>query len=566
MKIINEIPPKVEQSTLVALDIEMFGQEQGKLHRPTGTFACLSIALEDGSVYQIYDEKQIPETLKNLRRGIWIFHNAVYDLRQLQRYCTKKIPELFVWDTMLVEQAMCGGLYQFFGLDDLVRRWLNKELDKSIRKKFESDTEMTAKMKKYAADDAVLTLKIAKMQKDKWLDDSGFSAYKDIDAPMIWTILGMPGIRVDVEGWEEMVTGFDKKAKTLEKKLGFNPKSTQQCQVALAESGLHLRSTGKEILEEHLDNPLVNKIIETRLYRDAVSKYGHKWIEEHVEKDGKVYSSWHITGAETGRMSSSDPNLQNIPQRKLPIYRTRFIPSPGNVMMVADVNQQEPRITAYMTKDEEYSNIFKKGGDSHLEVARTLFHEPKMKKDDPRRKNEGKMVNLGTSYGLSEYGLANKLHISEEEARKFLNAYFTRFRDVLLWTNNQRQFAAKHGYVVTASGRRVYINPYTYQWRNNAINAPIQGGAADFMKLWAVLFREQCQIHKIDFPLVALVHDEMVLDVPKEKVKTVKKLLEESMSVAAEQLFPGMPFKIDIEIGKSWGVKQIAEEAIEDEM
>lgn len=564
MKIINEIPKDIPSGTLVALDVETFGQEKGHLHRPTGSFACLSISIEGRvGVYQIYDSRDIRAVLRNLQDCTWVFHNGLYDLRQLRRYA--KIDPRFIWDTMLVDQSMYGGYYQTFGLQDLVRRWLNERMIKDTRAEFSAATTMTAEMKKYAAKDALYTLRIAKLQKAEFEDDPGFRAYTMVDEPMIFPLLDMPGVEVDVKGWKEMVAFFEAEAHRIEDELDINTFSGPQVIKAAGKHGIHIRDTKAETLKAYKDVDFISKVIEARMYRKAVSTYGEKWLTNNVEEDGKVYSSYHITGAETGRMSSSNPNMQQIPARKMPQYRKLFPASSGHVMLISDVNQQEPRILAYESRDAELIKIFERGEDSHLAVARAIFNEPNMKSDDPRRKNEGKTINLGMSYGLSEYGAALRLGITEQEAAVLIRQYFTKFRDVLLWIGQKRIEAQSKGFVTTVSGRRVYINPYDRQWQNACINAPIQGGAADFTKMWVRRIWEICRKLKVAFLVSLIVHDEVGQNVPKGQVKIYKELTQKAFDDTAAKLFKPIPFAVDMAMGKSWAAKQMESEVEDDE-
>jgi DNA polymerase-1 len=561
MKIVNDIPPFIDKNKLVSMDVEMYGQVKEKLHRPTGTFACLSICIEGSTtVYQIYDEKQIPAVLEAVKGGVWVFHNALYDLRQLMRYA--KIRPRYIHDTMLFEQAVYGGYYQNFSLSDLTRRWLGIRMDKEARSAFETETSMTKETKEYAANDALRTLEIAFKQVSMFGYSKEVAAYHKIDEPMIFPLLDMQGMAVDQSGWKVMVTSFEEKGRELEAELGFNVYSQKQVLIALAKSGLHLTDTRKETLDEYKANPIVSKVLEARMYRKASSTYGMKWIEKNVEEDGKVYSSYHITGAETGRMSSSSPNMQQIPARKLPEYRKMFKAEPNHVLIVADVSQQEPCILAYESQDAELLKVLRAGESTHLAVARRIFHDDKLTKNDTEKYFVGKTINLGTAYGLSEYGLALRLGITEQEAAVFLEEYFRHFPDVKLWIGKQRNDAYREGYITTASGRRVYINPYDHQWMNNAINAPIQGGAADFTKMWIRKIWEACRKQKVEFPLVAIVHDELVLHVLRSDAKMYKALLQSAFDDTAAQLFPGVPFKVDIEMGKSWACKSMKEELL----
>jgi DNA polymerase I len=355
-----------------------------------------------------------------------------------------------------------------------------------------------------------------------------------------------------------MVEGFQKKVTELESSLGINVMSGPQVISAAKKNGVHIMNTQAETLKGFKNVPFIKSVLEARTYRKAVSTYGLSWLEKSVE-DGRVYSSYHITGTETGRMSASDPNMQQIPARVLPEYRTLFVPSHGSVILVSDISQQEPRILAYETKDATLLEALNNKEDLHLAVARAVFNRPTLSKKDADYADKrfvGKTINLGTSYGLSEYGLATRLGITEEEAARFLKNYFARFPDVFNWIQLQRNFGMKHEYVKTALGRRIFLNVYQNQWANNAINAPIQGGAADFTKIWIRKIWERCRKEKFPFFIVAIIHDEIVQDVAKEMVKDAKRIVNDTFQETARKLYPGIPFAYETEMGANWGVKQ----------
>lgn len=561
MKIIPELPPEAKKGQLVSLDIEMFGQEKGKLHRPTGTFALISATMDGKNVYQVYDHHDLKKFFAAVSKGTWVFHNSLYDLRQLRRWAT--INPRFIWDIMLVDQSVYGGYYQKFSLKDMVRRYLREYMEKETRENFETDNELTPQMKKYAALDAVDTWKIARIQQD--LSPSDLKVYLREDEPMIFPVLDMQGMRVDVGAWQAALVEFDRKAKEAEAELGFNSKSVPQTQIALKKAGLYLEDTGAVTLSMYKDRPVVAKILEARMYRDACSKYGEKWLHDHVEADGKVYPSYHITGAETGRMSSSNPNGQNIPQRKMPIYRTFFVPSPGNVMMVSDAASQEPCVLAFESQDKNLLKALQGEISVHMAVAREIYHDETISSKDDDRYKVGKAINLGMSYGLSPYGLATRLNMTEQEATEIVNHYFNKFPGVLLYIGMHRQFAFNNGYVKTASGRKVYVSIYDRQWENNAINAPIQGGAVAQTKRWTRLYWEMCRSEKQPYCLTGIIHDEQTKDVPKEIRKDQVKLNDAAFLQSAHELFPGIPFRVETEIGKSWAAKGMKEELLDDE-
>jgi DNA polymerase I len=554
-KLIAGIPPEAHKNEFVAMDVETFGQEKGKIHRPTGTFACLSIALErdPDTRYQIYDHADVAKVLDASKKGTWVFHNALYDLRQLGRF--DNIQPRFIWDIMLVEQSLYGGYYTYFNLKDMSRRYLDLIVNKETRDYFSDLTYMTKEMKEYAADDATDTVRIAVKQREEFGDTNRLDVYTRIDEPMIWPILDMKGVRVDVGAWTTAVEEFQTKADQLQDELGFNVYSGPQVIKALGKHGLHVRSTGAEVLKPYANDELVSKILETRMYRKAVSTYGLKWLEENVEADGLVYPSWHITGANTGRMSSSNPNGQNIPARKLPVYRSFFVPSDGAVMTIEDVTQQEPCILGYESQDPTLLEAIRKGEDLHQAIADAI-HQPR---------HIGKAINLGIGYGLTPQGMSDRLDMELEECEHIINAYFTRFRGVFGWISGERSFASAHGYVETASKRRVYVNQYDSQWQNNAINSPIQGGAADFTKVWIHRYWQGCRSEGIPYSLCLIVHDEIVKDTQRYILKETNKISDWAFHEAAESLYKGVPFRYEREIGKSWAAKGNEEERYDDD-
>jgi DNA polymerase-1 len=539
---------------LVAIDIEMFGQQE-PFHIPTGEFACLSIARENGETYQIYNEAQLRDTLDRLSNCTLVMHNALYDLAQLRRYT--EVQQSPSWDTMVVERDLFGGYYDSFGLDALSRRWLGRGLKKEIREEFGEATTMSNEMKEYALEDAVATLEIAIKQR-QYANDYGFdlSWYWDIDGPAIWAVLDMPPTRINVGGWLEMASRFGDLGQEIQDDLGFNVYSSKQVKEAIRlATGKRLKSTNAKVVLEPLmaelkdpeQKELIATILKARMYRKASNTYGKLWPERWADEKGDVIPSWRVTGTETGRMACRSPNLMNIPSRKLPEFRDMFISKyEGGKIIVADVSQQEPRILAWFSKDQALLDAFANDEDIHQFVADRVGCSRELGKD----------LNLGLSYGLTEFGLARNAKIPREEARKILREYFARFGGVQAYMATQRQEGYRRGYVTTATGRPIHLNPYAKQWENNAINAPIQGTAADHTKLAMALTHLRCKEENIPFPIIMAVHDELVLDVAPGTEDGYASMVEWAWLEAGERIVPGIPMKVDVAIGESWGVKK----------
>ena len=554
MNIIKGLPNQAHKGQRAAVDTEFFNQIEGRLHRPHGDFAAMTIAMDgDDSVYLVQDQRDIPKALDLLDKGTWVMSNAVYDLTQLRRFAD--IQPRYIWDTELVERCTFGGLYDNFSLKDQARRWLDMHMEKEVREEFYTAREMTPQMEEYAARDALVTLEISKKQDEKFTGTRALDAYNLIDEPAIWPTLDIQPMKVDVVQWEKNVSEYIRIAKETEDEIGVNSMSPQQVKREATKYGLHLQDTAALTLEEYKnDFPFVAGVLKARMYRKAVSTYGLSWLEKYVEEGDLVYAGYRVTGAETHRRSSQNPNMQQIPARKMPEYRDLFISKYGR-MMVADVSAQEPRILAHESQDPVLIAAFITREDVHQTVANAI------QKD----RDTGKIVNLATSYGMTADGLARKLGISVQEAERLLTAYFMRFKGVFAWIGMQRNTARKLGYVTTVSGHPIYINPHNYQWENNAINSPIQGGAGDFSKMWERKLWEKCRSEGIPYSVCGLVHDEIIIDPPKDVYKRTKELEIEAFNDTAETLFPDVPFEQEIKSGKKWSCKKLSEEDEEEE-
>ena len=389
--------------------------------------------------------------------------------------------------------------------------------------------------------------------------------YWEVDAPMIWAVLDMQPVKVDVPGWHKLVATFTEEAAHRQDKLGFNVKSPKQVKEAVKKiANVNLKDTQGKTLESFVEyHPVFKSIIDCRAYRTAISFFGENWLKKNVDENSLVRSAWKITGAETGRMASASPNLQQIPSRNVELgmdkYRELFISKyDDGELLVADINQQEPRILAYASRDPVLIEALTKGEDLHLRVAREIFNDPKLTKKDTEKRSLGKAINLGLAYGLTAGGLARNTGLSENEAQHLLDNYFDRFKGVAAWISLQRNQAQNNEYVMSAGSisRKIWVNLYNQQWENNAINSPIQGGASTHTKLTVGLLWKECRRQKIDFPLTMVVHDEIILDLHRGDIEMYTGIVNDAWLSAAEKLFSPIPFKVDIAHGKNWNCKR----------
>ena len=543
------VPNKGE---LVAIDLEIF-QQQEPLHIPTGNFACISIAYEGGEKYQFYNHEDLQTIMDTLKGATLVMHNALYDLRQLRRWAHVK--QSVVWDTMIVERDLFGGFYDTFSLDALSRRWRNKGLHKAVREEFQTATEMTPAMKEYALEDAVATLECAEHQR-KWADTRGFnlSWYWDIDEPTIWAVLDMEPAHIVIQDWLDMSARFADVGEDIETELGFNVYSHVQVKKEIRKKvGKQLASTNAKTVLEPLmetlkgdEKEFIGQILKARMYRKASNTYGKLWPERWADENGNIIPSWKVTGTETGRMSCASPNLMNIPSRKLPEFRDQFISKhKDGKILIADVSQQEPRILAFFSKDKALLRAFEQDEDIYEFIANEI---------DATR-NFAKEVHLGLSYGLSKFGLARNAKISKKKAKEVIDTYFSKFTGIRAYITSKRNEAKRKEFVQTSTGRPIWMNLHSRKWENNAINAPIQGSAADHTKLTMVLIHRNCKQLGIPFTVIMAVHDELVLDIPAGMEGLYEEITRDAWIKAGEVVAPGVPMKVDISIGDSWGAK-----------
>ena len=317
-------------------------------------------------------------------------------------------------------------------------------------------------------------------------------------------------------------------------------------------------STKEEVLQElALDYPLPKVILEHRGLAKLKSTYTDKLPVMINPETGRIHTSYHQAGTATGRLSSSDPNLQNIPIRTAEGRRVRqaFIAKPGSVLVAADYSQVELRIMAHLSEDPSLLAAFNAGQDIHRATAAEVFGvETDAVTTEQRR--SAKAINFGLIYGMSAFGLARQLGINRKQAAEYIELYFARYPGVQNYMNNIRYTAAENGYVETFFGRRLYlpeINSRNGMRRQaserTAINAPMQGTAADIIKRAMISVDSWLQNSDLESRMIMQVHDELVLEVPESELEAVKQGLMEHMESAAELL---VPLVVDVGVGDNW--------------
>jgi DNA polymerase-1 len=428
----------------------------------------------------------------------------------------------------------------------------------------------------YAAEDADVTLRLHRCLWPRLERESGLRRlYENLEIPLIPILARMErtGVRVDAAVLRQQSDELAKRLWELEREAHelagerFNLGSPKQLQMILFErlglpsgkkTATGQASTAEDVLQElALNYPLPKVILEHRSLSKLKSTYTDRLPEQMNPHTGRVHTSYHQAVASTGRLSSSDPNLQNIPIRTSEGRRIRqaFVPEPGWVMLAADYSQIELRIMAHLSGDEGLLRAFATGADVHRATAAEVFGVA-LKEVSPDQRRSAKAINFGLIYGMSAFGLAQQLGIERGAAKAYVDRYFARYPGVKAYMENTRRSAAERGYVETVFGRRLYLsdirarNPQLRQAAERAaINAPMQGTAADIIKRAMLTVDRWLQESGFPARMLMQVHDELVFEVAEDAVTEAGDCIRAAMVTAAELQ---VPLEVDIGVGANW--------------
>jgi DNA polymerase-1 len=431
------------------------------------------------------------------------------------------------------------------------------------------------KAAEYSAEDADVSLRLhAALWPRVAAEPALRRVYEELEQPLVPVLLGMEhyGILVDVPLLRRLSGEFAIKMAAIEKAAHaaaghpFTLTSPKQLAEVLynelklpvtAYTPTKQPSTNEDALEELADqHPLPRLVLDYRSVSKLKSTYTDK-LPELVAKDGRIHTSYHQAVAATGRLSSSDPNLQNIPIRTEEGRRIRqaFIAPRGSVLLAADYSQIELRIMAHISGDEGLRKAFAADLDVHQATAAEVFGVPLTKVTSDQRRS-AKAINFGLIYGMSAFGLAKQLGIGREEAQRYVDLYFDRYPGVKAYMDRTRVEARERGYVETVFGRRLYLPDIQARQQSrrqyaerSAINAPMQGTAADIVKRAMIDVQAWLDSGRTGARILLQVHDELVLEVPEEALDEVRENVLRLMSGAAKL---SVPLKVDAGVGANW--------------
>ncbi|MEY3005606.1 MAG: polymerase [Pseudomonadota bacterium] len=509
-----------------------------------------------------------------------ILQNAKYDVKILARYGIAVAP---IDDTMLMSYALNAGLHGH-GMDALSERYLGhvpipiKDLIGSGKSQITFDRVPIASAADYAAEDADITWRLWHLFKPQLHRAHVTTVYETLERPLVPVLarMEMAGIKVDRDVLSRMSNAFAQKMAGLEAELhqlaghAFNVQSPAQVgQILFEEMGLEggertktgQWSTPAEVLEDlAATHDFAARVLDYRQLQKLKSTYTDA-LQDHINPDtGRVHTSYVIAGANTGRLASTDPNLQNIPIRTEEGRRIReaFVAEKGKVLVSLDYSQIELRILAHIAGIDALKQAFREGQDIHAATASEMFGVP-LDQMTPDVRRQAKAINFGVIYGISGFGLARNLRIPRAEAQAFIDRYFERFPGIRAYMDDTKAFAKSKGYVQTLFGRKIHtpdINakgPGAGFAQRAAINAPIQGTAADIIR--RAMIRMDDAITDLPARMLLQVHDELLFEV---ETGAVDDLVARARRVMERAALPAVhldvPIVVDAGQGPNWAV------------
>lgn len=508
-----------------------------------------------------------------------IGHNIKYDLEVLANYNVTVNGVAF--DTML-ESYILDSSSNKHDMDSLALKHLSwrtilfEDVAGKGKKQVTFDMVPVESAATYAAEDADVTLQLHQTLWSKLEKLPGLKkVFLDIEMPLISVLARMErnGVLIDTDKLKKQSIELEKRTHELQKEIfgiagaEFNLNSPKQLQdilygklnlPVLQKTPTGQPSTAENVLQElAYDYPLPKLIIEYRTLSKLITTYTNRLPEQIDPQTKRIHTSYNQTGAATGRLSSSDPNLQNIPVKTEEGRRIRqaFIAPRGYKLISSDYSQIELRLMAHISEDSALLNAFENNLDIHQATAAEVLGIPLEKVTDEERRS-AKAINFGLIYGMSAFGLAKQLGIGRDAAQQYIDRYFARYPGVKKYMENTRAEAHKNGYVETLWGRRLYLPDINSSQvmrqkaaERTAINAPLQGSAADIIKRAMISLDQWLNQNKIDAKMIMQVHDELVFEVAEKDVEKMKEVICEHMMGAANLK---VPLLVSIGVGDNW--------------
>ena len=509
-----------------------------------------------------------------------IGHNLKYDLKVLRNYDVRVNAPLF--DTMIAHYLINPDMRH--NMDTLAETYLNysaQSITELIGKKGKNQGTMREvpleKQTEYAVEDADITLQLKKHFQEEMTAAKTLELYQKVELPLVSVLTSMEceGINLDVPFLKSLSFSLTEDIQKLEATIfevageAFNLASPKQLGLILfdklklidkpkkTKTGQY--STAEDVLSYLAkDHPIIKEILDWRSLQKLQNTYVDALPNEIDSKTRRVHTVYNQAVASTGRLSSNNPNLQNIPIRteRGKQVRKAFIPRDDNhLLLAADYSQIELRIIAALSGDQEMLSAFQNNEDIHRTTAAKVFNIP-LKDVTREQRSNAKTVNFGIIYGVSAFGLSQQTNLNRNESKELIETYYATYPKLRAYIQDQINFARDHGYVSTVLGRRRYLKDINSQnaivrgaAERNAVNAPIQGSAADIIKLAMIAIQDRLQNEKWKSKMLLQVHDELVFDVPKEEVNALREMVKSEMENAFEI---NVPLVVDVGVGNNW--------------
>ena len=517
-----------------------------------------------------------------------IGHNLKYDFHVLARPENGAVRLSPVDDTMCMSYVLDTGRVPRHNMDLLADHWLGHKTIKyedvcgKGKSQIRFDQLSPEAALDYAAEDADITLRLWHMFKPRLAREGVSSVYERLERPLISVLSDMEseGIAIDDGFLRRLSNDFATRIVSLEEEIhnlagtSFNVASPKQLgEILFEKMGLEggkksktgAYSTGAEVLEElaSQDVPIAKKVLDFRQLSKLKSTYTDALVASLHPQTHRIHTSYSMVGASTGRLSSSDPNLQNIPIRTQEGRQIReaFIAKDGYSLISADYSQIELRLVAHVAGEQSMLTAFQQDIDIHSQTASEVFGVPLADMDGETRR-KAKAINFGIIYGISGFGLARQLSIPRGEAQDYIKAYFARFPGIQSYMEETKIKAREDKFVETLFGRRIYIgdiaaaNPAMRQFaERQAINAPIQGSAADIIKRAMIAMPQAIADSGLDIKMLLQVHDELIFEVPDGQAEQASQLIRQVMESAHDGVLSlDVPLVAEAGIAKNWAL------------
>lgn len=508
-----------------------------------------------------------------------IFHNAKYDFLVFQ-HNGFPIPTPYD-DTMMISYVEAAGKHRH-NMDELAQLHLNHqnisydEVTGTGRKRITFEQVAIDKATAYAAEDADVTLRLWLLLAPEMRSLQVLSLYEEMERPLIRVLTQMEqdGILINPDLLQSLSEEFSQKMAVQEKEIHqiagkeFNVASPKQLGEVLFDEmdlpgGKKMKTgawgTDSKVLQELSDkgHTIADQVLAWRQLAKLKSTYTDALIEQINPQTGRVHTSFNMVGTVTGRLSSTDPNLQNIPIRSEEggKIRAAFIAPPGHVLVSADYSQIELRLLAHVANIPQLKDSFIHGEDIHARTASEVFNTP-IEGMDPLVRRQAKAINFGIIYGISAFGLGKQLGVSAGVAKQYIDTYFARYPEIKTYMQTTQEEAKENGYVLTPFGRKCWVagiqtakGPQRAYAERQAINAPLQGGAADIIKSAMLDMNQAIKEQALQAKMLLQVHDELLFEVKEEDAEKLVQLAKEVMEKTVQL---SIPLVVEAGIGKNW--------------